>query len=150
MGSYFRRVSLALLGIVVFVAVGIALQDEIGLPFDTTYRVACAVICLLFILKLKSDCPGERWPQVSFWVALLVNIGLFFTPLVDRPASRGELILFALPNAIIVLAALIISYSAADQHQRATRQQMILGLIVAVAFCAILFALTLVEPNATH
>jgi FtsH-binding integral membrane protein len=150
LGSTLRRVSLALLGVVAFVIISIALEDEIGLPFNTTYRVVCAAMCLVFIFKLGLDYRGERWPRASFWVALLVNVGLFFTPLVNRPASRGELMLFALPDAIVVLAARIASYPVADEHQRAMRQQMILGLIVAVAFCATLFALMLMEPHTAH
>jgi drug/metabolite transporter (DMT)-like permease len=147
LGSYVKRVGLALLGVIAFVAIGVGIENETGLPFAKTYRVACAVICLLFILKLRSDYPEERWPQASLWAALIVNVGLFFTPLVNRPASRGELMLFALPDAIIVLIA---SYPALDEHRRAMRQQMILGLVVAVAFCAILFALMLVGPKAVH
>lgn len=129
-----------------FIIIGIALEDEFGVPFDTTYRVGCAAICLVFIYKLAVDYPGEPWPWISLWLALLVNIGLFFTPLFDRPASRGELMLFALPDAIVVLAARIISYRVVDVHQRAMRQQMILGLIAAVAFCAVLFTLILIAP----
>jgi len=147
LGSYFRRLGLALLGIIAFVAIAIALEDHAGLKFDTTYRLACAIICLAFILKLWSDYPDKRWPRIGFWVALVVNIGLFFTPLFDRPASRGEIMLFALPDAIIVLVALITSYPVGDPHQRAVRQQMILGLVVAVAFCALLFGLTLIGQN---
>ncbi|HEX4737441.1 MAG TPA: hypothetical protein VH331_07760 [Allosphingosinicella sp.] len=150
MGSALRRVSLALLGVAAFVAIGGVLEKEAGLPFDTSYRAACAAACLLFIFKLGSDYPGERWPRTSLWIALLFNVGLFFTPLVDRPTSRGELMLFALPNAVIVLAARIASYPVVDDHQRAMRQQMILGLVVAVAFCAILFAFALMEPHTTR
>jgi undecaprenyl pyrophosphate phosphatase UppP len=150
LGPRQRRLSLALLGTIAFVIIGIALKSQIGLPLDTTYRVACAAICLAFIFKLGSDYHGERWPRTSLWIALLLNVGLFFTPLVNRPASRGELMLFALPDAIIVLAARIASYSVVDEHQRAMRQQMILGLIVAVSFCAILFALALIEPHTAH
>jgi hypothetical protein len=138
---------LALLGIVVFVIISIALEDEIGLPFDTTYRIACASACLVFIWKFISDYPGERWPQISFWIAVIVTLGIFFTPLVNRPTSRGELMLFALPDAIIVLVTRIAFYRVVNENQRAMRMHMIFGLIVAVAFCSILFALTLVEAH---
>jgi hypothetical protein len=94
--------------------------------------------------------PREQWPRISFWVALAVNVAIFFTPLVDRPASRGELMLFALPDAIVVLAARIASYRVTNVHQRAMRQQMIFGLVVAVAFCAILFTLVLIDPRTRH
>ena len=145
-----RRSCLALLGTIAFAVVSISLATQAGIPFDTSYRVACATMCLVFIFKLGSDYPESRWPRISFWIAFAVNIGLFFTPLVDRQASRGEVMLFALPDAIIVLVALIISYPVLDEHQRAMRQQMVLGLVVAVAFCALLFALTLMGPHAAH
>lgn len=141
---YLRRLGLVLLGIFVVVTIGIALQNEIGLPFYTTYRVVCAALCLGFILKLVLDYSEERWPKVSFWGALLVNISLFFTPLFDRPASRGEVMFFALPDAIIVLVALILSYDVVDEQQRAKRYTMILGLVVAIIVCVGLFALTLI------
>jgi hypothetical protein len=150
LSSYLWRVTLALLGVVAFVIIGIAFENKLGLPFDMTYRVACAAVCLLFVFKLGSDYPGERWVWVSFWVVLLLNIGLFFTPLANRPASRGELMLFALPDAVVVLVARIISYPVLDEHQRAMRQQLNLGLAVAFAFCVILFALSLIEPNAAR
>ena len=144
------RLSLALLGIAAFVAIGTALENEAGIPFNTTYRVACGAICLLFIYKLGLDYPGERWPRTSLWIALLINVGIFFTPLVDRPASRGELILFALPDAVVVLIARIVAYRVVDVHQRATRQLMIFGLVVAVTFCVILLGLALAEPHAAR
>lgn len=133
---------------------GFTLEDEVGIPFASTFRVGCAAACLLFIYKLGTDYPGERWPRFSLWIALIVNIGIFFTPLVDRPASRGELMLFALPDAIVVLVALLVercvSYPVADVHQRAVRQQIILGLVLAIAFCAILFTLVLIAPDKRH
>lgn len=129
--------------------IGIALDNDLGIPFATTYRIACAVGCLAFIFKLGRDYPNERWPRVGFFVALLVNVLLFFTPLVDRPASRGELMLFALPDAIVVLVALVASYKVVNVHQRAVRQQMVFSLIVAVVFCAVVFSLILMNPHAS-
>lgn len=142
--------SFILLGIVAFVIAGITLESRIGIPFDTTYRVGCAGLCLYCIFKLGSDYPGERWVQTSFWVALFVNAAIFFTPLVDRPTSRGELILFALPDIVVVLVARIASYSVVDVHQRAMRQQMILGLVVAVALGAALLAATIFQAQSAH
>jgi hypothetical protein len=135
--------SLAVVAIIAALIVGDALKDELGIPFDTTYRIVCAGTCLVFIYKIGSDYPGERWPQISLCVAALVNVALFFTPLVNRPASRGEVMLFALPDAVVWLSARAVSYPPRDVHQRAIRQQLILALILAVAFCAILYALTL-------
>jgi hypothetical protein len=141
---------LAILGILAFLAVSFTLQDQLGISWDTTYRVACAGGCQAFIYKLGSDYRENRRPDVSFWLALLVNGGLFFTPLFDRPASRGEVMLFALPDAILVLVVRIASYHADDVHQRAIRQQMILGLVVAVVFCVALFTAVLLGPQPTH
>lgn len=145
--SKLRQLGLWLLGIVALLVFGVTLQREFGIQFDTTYRIACAGLCLLFIYKLGADFGRERWNRVSLWLALLANIGIFFTPLVDRPASRGELLLFALPDAVIVLASRIVSYRVTNVHQRATRQTMILGLVVAIIFCFSLFALTWLYPH---
>jgi hypothetical protein len=137
----------ALLGIGAFVLIASALQQEVGVPFDTTYRVMCAAACLIFIWNLRSYYPGEGWPRVGLWIALFVNVSLFFTPLFHRPSSRGELMLFALPDAIVLLIARIASYHVADTHQRAMRMHMIFGLVIAVTFCTVLFALALNEPS---
>jgi hypothetical protein len=59
----------------------------------------------------------------------------------------GELMLFALPDAMIVLGIRIASYHVGDEHQRAMRQMMILGLVVAATFCSILYALILLHPD---
>jgi drug/metabolite transporter (DMT)-like permease len=144
---YLGRLGLGLIGLVSFVAAGIALENDAGVPFATFYRCACAVVCLGFIWKLRRDYPADRWPQVSLWIALAVNATIFLTPLVDRPASRGELMLFALPDAMIVLGIRIASYHVGDDHQRAMRQMMILGLVVAATFCSILYALILLHPD---
>jgi hypothetical protein len=138
------------LGFVALLVVGFTLEDEVGIPFATTLRVVCVGFCQFFIHKLGADYPEEQWPRISFWVALVVNIAIFFTPLVDRPASRGELMLFAVPDAIVVFGARIASYNVVDVHQRAVRQQMILGLVFAVALCAILFTLVLMDPRTGH
>lgn len=139
-----QRGCLALLGIGVFVTIGFALEDMTGLPIDTTYRIACAGMCLFLVFKIGSDYPGELWPKVALGLALLVNSALFFTPLLARPASRGELMIFLLPDAVILLAARTFSYRATDAHQRAVHQQLIVGLVVATAVCAALFALMLI------
>lgn len=149
MRTYLRRVGIALGGVIGAVMIGIALDNDLGVPFATTYRIACAVACLAFIFKLGIDYPSEKWPRVGFLTALFINIMLFFTPVMDRPASRGEVMLFALPDAIVVLVALVASYKVTDVHQRAVRQQMIFGLIVAIVLCAILFSLILMNPHAS-
>jgi hypothetical protein len=145
-----REASLWVLGLVVLLVIGFTLEDDFGVPFATTLRVALVGSCQFFIYKLGSDYPGEQWPRIGFWASLVVNIAIFFTPLVDRPAYRGEAMLFALPDAIVVLTARTASYPVTDVHQRAIRQQMILGLIVAIAFCVILFTLTLIDHRTGH
>ena len=149
LGSTSWHFSLAILGILALVAAGVALEDEIGLPWDTTYRAACAAACIFFVHHLGSDYAGEQWPRTALWIAVVVNVGVFFTPLVDRPTSRGELMLFALPTAIVFLSARLATYSVANDYQRAMRQQMILGLVVAVIFCVILFGFGIMESQAT-
>jgi hypothetical protein len=148
--SRWREAGIWLLGVVAVLVVGFALEDEVGIPFATTLRVACAAICLFFIYKLRLEYAGERWPLISFWVALLVNVAIFFTPLVDRPPSRGELMLFALPDAVVVLTARIVTYRVVDVHQRANRQTMILGLVVASVFCLGVLGSTLMEPRTAN
>ncbi|MBA3526208.1 MAG: hypothetical protein H0T82_04730 [Sphingomonas sp.] len=147
LGDRLWNLRLAGLGIVAFVIFSIALEDEHGIPLDTSYRVVCAIACPIIMFKLASDYAEERWLRTSLCVALLVNVALFFTPLVDRPTSRGEVMLFALPDLIILLTARIASYPVVDDHQRAIRQQMILALIVAVVFCVAVFSFALVERN---
>lgn len=135
---------LALIGVVIFVALSIALDNYVGIPFDTSYRIACASGCLLYIIKLGLDHPGEKWPWVGFSIALLLSISLFFTPLLDRPASRGEIVLFALPDAIILLGARIATYPVNnDDDRRIIHQRLILALVIALAFFGVLVAVSL-------
>ncbi len=148
--SKLREMGLWLLGIVVVLVIGFTLEDEVGIPVATTLRIATAAICLLFIYKIGLDYPGERWPRISLWIALVVNVAVFFTPLVDRPPSRGELMLFALPDAVVVMTARIASYRVADVHQRANRQLMILGLSVAVLSCVGVLGLTWMQVLTLH
>ncbi len=148
--SKLRVMSFWLLGIVAVLVVSIALQDTVGIPGETTLRIATAAICLFFIYKLGLDYPGERWPRISLWVALVVNAALFFTPLMDRPMSRGELMIFALPDAVIVMTARIVSYHVADVRQRANRQMMVLGLLVAIAGCIGILGPTWMQVRTAH
>lgn len=145
--SKMRQFVSLLLGVIAFVIICIVLENEAGLPFEITYRVGCAVACLTLIYQWSLEHPEERWLRVGFWFALLVNVGLFFTPIVDRPASRGELMIFALPDTVVVLAVGLAYYPADDVRQRAVRQQMILGLVVAGLFCATVFGFALIEPH---
>ncbi|SDA20585.1 hypothetical protein SAMN03159340_01282 [Sphingomonas sp. NFR15] len=55
--------------------------------------------------------------------------------------------IFALPDSIVVLAALIASYKVESVHERAMRQQMIFGFIIALGFSAVMFTLILIGPH---
>jgi hypothetical protein len=110
LGLRLRQAGLALLGIAAFVITAFALEDYLGLPSATTLRIATAAACLIFIYNVGThDFPGARWPRVALLVALLADVAIFFTPLVDRPPSRGELMLFALPDLVIFLLAWLVS-----------------------------------------
>ncbi len=147
-----RRLHLlaALFGIMAFVAFGVELQNRFGIPFDTTYRIACAGACLAFIAKLGWDSPDERWPWIGLGLAAIVNIALFLTPILDRPASRGEIMIFALPDLVVVMAVRIRAYRVTNDHQRAMRQQMVMALVLAVAIGALVIASTLVPDHPRH
>lgn len=144
MKSGFLRFCGAILSIIVFVAIAIGLENAAAIPFALTFRVACASICLYFLAKVGADYPGQRWPKVAFLIALVFNACLFFSPLAHLPASKGDILIFALPNAAIFLAARTITYPVYNVHQRAVRQQMIVGLILALAFCAIILSIMLI------
>lgn len=143
--------ALTLAGILAFVTIGILLEEAFGIRFDTTYRLACAAVCLFLISRIGSDFPGQQWPRVGLVLAFLVNGGLFFTPLLSGRASRGEISVFALPDAIVLMVARIVSCAVSDRpvddHERAVRQQLILGLVLAVLACALLFAVLLMAPR---
>lgn len=150
MKSYFVRLGSALLGIILFVALAVGLEQELGIPFAMTFRVACAGACLIFIIKTRSDYPGERWPLIAFFVAFLFNVSLFFSPLAHLPASKGDLLFFAVPDAVIVLTARAISYPVSDVHERAVRQQLIVGIIMGLAFCGMILGLMFIPPHSFH
>ncbi|WP_454278765.1 hypothetical protein [Sphingomonas sp. Marseille-Q8236] len=135
---------LALIGIGLLLAIGFVLERRFGVPPDSSYRVACAGVCLVFIAKLDRDSGGERWLRIGLALSALINIALFATPIFDRPASRGEILFFAFPDLVIVMIARIVTYPVTDGHQRAVRQQLVVGLLLAIAFCALVMASALV------
>lgn len=141
---------LTFLGIIAFVTVAIELENRVGIPFALTFRVACASACLLLIVKIGADYPGERWPRVAILIALLFNLSLFFSPLAHLPASKGDILFFGMPDAAIVLAARTVFYSVTNDHQRGVRQQMIVGLILALGFCAIILAIMFIPAHTAH
>ena len=145
--SRLLRVFLALLGIIAFAASAITLETEVGIPFKTTYRIACAIACLIFVAKIGSDYRGQQWPRIAFVLALLLNVGILFSPLAHLPASKGDLLFFGAPDAAIMLAARAVTYPATDVHQRAVRQQLIFGLVLAVAFCAIILSIMFIPSG---
>ena len=107
-------------------------------------RLCCGIIGLGLLAEV--DFPGEKWPQRVFWVSLLVNIGVLFSPLVDRPASRGELALFLLPDGFVVLIAMIAHNQALA---RSVRAQLIATVVVFTAACAALLALVILQSSAS-
>jgi len=148
--SRLRRGCLALLGIIAFDAFAITLENEVGIPFKTTYRIACAIACLIFVAKIGSDFREQQWPRIAFMMALLINVGIFFSPLAHLPASKGDLLFFGAPDAAIMLAARAVTYPVTDVHQRAVRQQLIFGLILAVALCAIIISIMFIPSGNAH
>jgi len=121
----------------------VGLGTAIGLSFDTSYRIACAAACIIFIASLALDYPDDLWPKIGLIAATLINAGLFLTPVFHRPSSRGELMLFALPDAIALLSVRLAYFSVSTDHERAQRQMVIFGLVVAVVFCAVLYSVLL-------
>jgi len=45
------------------------------------------------LVAFVAEHPHENWPEISFWVGLAVDVGIFFTPLLDglitRPSRGG-------------------------------------------------------------
>ncbi|MBV9842389.1 MAG: hypothetical protein JOY99_12815 [Sphingomonadaceae bacterium] len=144
------RLALAIFGIAAFLAFSITLENEVGIPFKTTFRIACAITCLIFVAKVGSEYQGERWPQTALLIAALVNLSLFFSPLAHLPASKGDMLFFGAPDAAIVFAARTITYRVTDDHQRAVRQQMVLGLVLALAFCAMIMSMMFFPQRFAH
>jgi hypothetical protein len=142
-----RNIAIVSFGLLAFLVVSIAMDEYGLLPWDFSYRVGCAGMCLAVLAKFAMELPEERWPWWSFWAALVANIGLFFTPIMDRAASRGELLIFALPDAVIWLTFGIASTPPIDLAARVTRQYMMLGLVVAILMGTILFAFALFEAG---
>lgn len=143
MSSKFLHRGWVVLGGIVFLIVGLA----IGIPFDTLYRIGCGIVCFLFVAKFKTDYPTERWTQIGIWAVPLVNACLFLTPIFNHRASRGEVMLFALPDAVVLLVARLATTTANDDHERAQRQIVILGLVVAIIFCGALYSLVLIPKH---
>lgn len=142
-----KRAAIGLGGVATFVAFGIFLEEQAGVSFWTTYRIACAAVPLWFFAKIAQDYAGERWPRRALLVAATFNIALLVSPFSQTPATKGDLLFFGLPDAIIFMIARVITYKATDLHGRAVRQQLIAGVVLALAVCAILFA-TLLIPDA--
>ncbi len=150
MRARFRFTALVLLGIVAGVAVGMWLQDRWGIAFDLTYRIVCALACIELMRRVARGYDGERWPWVALFVAAVVNVALLFSPIFDRPASRGEILFFAGPDVVIFLAARVRSYRVPDLQARAVRQQLIVGLVLALLFTALILSMALLPDHRTR
>lgn len=139
-----RGLGVGLVAVSAFLCASLILRG-FAVPFDTSYRVACAAVSSALVYWLRFDLPDEQWPRQAFWISLLVNIGILFSPLVDRPASRGELVLFLLPDGLVVLIAMI----AHNQSlARSVRTQLIATVVVFTAACAALLAFVISRAGA--
>ncbi|MBU6269016.1 MAG: hypothetical protein KGN34_15830 [Sphingomonadales bacterium] len=125
---------------IVVLTVAIALERMAAIPVALTLRVVVAAACLFFMSKIGAEYPGQKWPVIAIAIAATINVATLCTPLATLPTSKGDVMFFAAPDAVIFLAARTFTYPATDPHQRAVRQQLILALILALAFCAILLS----------
>ena len=141
MANRFKEFCFWMLGIIVFLTVAITLQSKVGIPFALTFRIVCASMCLFLMFKIGSGYPGQKWPGIALAVAAFFNFAMFFSPLAKLPASKGDIMFFGVPDAVIFLAARTFTYPVTDVHTRAVRQQLIVGLILALAFCALLMSI---------
>lgn len=140
MGSRFFKLVMMLIGVGIWLASAMTLENVTGISVDTTYKVTCAIVCVGFMAHVAANYPSERWPWMAVAVACLFNAGLFFTPVLGHPASRGEIMFFAFPDVSIFTLARAVTYPAKDVHERAVRQQIFMGLFFAVALSAIILA----------
>ena len=150
MKSRLGNALISLLGIAVFLTIAITLENQIGIPFALTFRIACASACLILMYKIRGDYPGQKWPLIALAVAFLFNFAIFFSPLAKLPVSKGDILFFGLPDVVIFMAARAWTYPVTDVHQRAVRQQLIVGLVLAIAVCAIFMSILLIPPHAIH
>ncbi|GEN99108.1 hypothetical protein NSE01_09410 [Novosphingobium sediminis] len=150
MKSPLLRAAAAFSGIAVFLIFAFTLQDRFSVPFALTYRIACALACFWLAAKLITEYPDERWPKIALLIAALCDLGLFFSPLRHLPASKGDILFFAAPYVLVFLTARISTFQVNDVHQRAVRQQMVLGLVLAIAFCAIFLSIMLMPEHPAH
>lgn len=134
------KMLITVVGLGIYIALAMTLENVTGIRFDTTYKVTCAFVCVGFMTKLALGSPGERWPWIAIAAACIFNAGLFLTPVLSHPASRGEIMFFALPDASIFMLTRAITYPETDVHKRAVRQQIFVGLFFAVALSAIILA----------
>lgn len=143
------RALLLAVGLPAFVMLMIFFENNLGISSDTTLRVLCAVIAPIVIYPCLTD-PDSPWMRFGLILAIAINVGILFTPLVDRPtASRGEFFLFAFPSLVVLLSARVASFQVLTVRDRAVRQQLILGLIVSVLACVTLFIFTIAQARSS-
>lgn len=145
-----RRFLLAMLGLVAFVAVAITLEQRAGIPFKTSYRVVMAGFCLHFVAGYCREHRDERWARIGFLLVLLFDAGLFFSPLAHLPASKGDVLFFAVPDAAILFGARVFSYRPTSIEERAAHQRMIAGFIVALIFSAVILSMMFLPSGPRH
>jgi hypothetical protein len=138
----FVRYCLSGLGVIAFMACAYVLESTLGIPVDTTIDAAIGIACVGLMGMIGwSDYPDQKWPRVAVLIALVINAGLFlFSPLTRHPASEIGIGFFGAPDLVVWLAARTVAYPVSDAHQRAVRQQLIVGLILILPFCAMFLA----------
>lgn len=140
------RLLLVLVGVGLLVAGSIILEDRLEIPVDVFYRAACATISLWMMIRIGQAYRPDTWPLLAVATAIAVNVAMFFTPIVQRPASRGEILLFAAPDVLIFLIFRTANFRVVDEQSRAVRQQLIVGTIIVATFCALLLSAAFI-PN---
>lgn len=143
------RVLLLAVTLPAIIMLSIFVEDNLDVSSDAIFRVVSAVVAPIAIYPCLAG-PDSRWMRFGLVLALAVNMGIFFTPLVDRPAaSRGEFFLFALPSLVVMLSARVASFPVQTARDRVVRQQLILGLVVSVLACATGFIIAIAEARST-
>ena len=143
MAHRFLQLIVTLIGVALTLAMAFVLESATGISVAVTLRIIVAGVCLFVMFKIGGDYPGEKWPKIALAIAAIFNFAMFFSPLAKMPVSKGDLMFFAVPDAVIFLAFRTFTYPVTDIHTRAVRQQLIVGLILALAFCAIIMSILL-------
>lgn len=130
-------------GFVTFMIVSFGLESIFGIAWDTSFRVGCMLVGLGLATAVCGDHRRERWFVAGMAVATIANVAIFLTPLVERPTSRGELMIFLGPTVIVLLLARLLSYPVRDARSNANRLLLVLSLVTASILYATMVAVEL-------